>query len=146
MADDNKILEREAEIVRGLQRTIRRQLDDRGNSLKAVSMDSGIGYSTLLTYFTNEKDAKPSALTVAALRLLLEAIPPELLSLLLPDGWRIVRAPEAIDHDALCEHIVDYLATKQASHHPASEAGTDIGPTERAALDGKIVAITARAA
>jgi hypothetical protein len=146
MADENRIMEREAETVRGLQRTIRKQLDQRGHSLKAASFDSGIGYSTLCSYFTNEKDAKPSALTVAGLRLLLDALPADLLSLLLPDGWQIVRAPEGIDHDALSEQLVDYLATKQAAHHPDSECGPALGPNETALLDSKVVQITARAA
>jgi len=146
MADETTILEREAEHVRSLQRTIRRQLDENGPTLKQVSYDSGIGYTTLQTYFTNEANAKPSAMPLAALRLLTKAVPLELLSLLLPDGYRIVRVPEAIDHDALCEHLVDYLATKQAAHHPESEAGRDIGPNEKAALDGKVVTLKALAA
>ena len=65
---------------------------------------------------------------------------------MLPNGWQIVRAPEMIDHDSLCEHLVDYLATKQAAHHPESEAGPAIGPGEREVLDSKVVQIKAQAA
>jgi hypothetical protein len=147
MADENTILSSEAELVRQLQGTIRRQLDQRGIALKAISFDSGIGYSTLLTYFPAANSLVPaSAIPMTAVRRLVGVIPADLLSLLLPDGWQIVRAPEAIDHDALSEHLVDYLAAKQAAHHPESEAGPAIGPNERQALDGKVVQITAVAA
>lgn len=143
MADENRKLEREAETVRGLQRTIRRQLDERGISLKAASYDSGIGYSTLLTYFTNERDAKPSALTVAGLRLLLDVIPPDLLSLLLPDGWQIVRAPEGLDHDALCQLAQEYVDAKMRAHRNDSPGGVEVVQEEQADLDARVVALRA---
>ena len=38
------------EIVRTRQSAIRRELDRRGIALKVISFDSGISYSTLLTY------------------------------------------------------------------------------------------------
>lgn len=145
MPDENEILKREAEIVRSLQRTIRNQLDQRGFSLKAAGYDSGIGYTTLVSYFTNAKDAKPSALTVAALRRLVGVLPTELLSILLPDGFHIVRAPEGIDHDRLAELMAEYLAAKNAAHHPDSEAGREIGPGEDAVLTGKLVQLRAAA-
>jgi hypothetical protein len=146
LADENRILEREADIVRELQRTIRRKLDKDGKSLKAVSLDSGIGYSTLLTYFNNDKDGKPSGLPVAALRLLLGVLPPDLLSLLLPDGWQIVRAPEAIDHDELCDWAEGYIATKTKAHRVDSPMGPEIAPSERDELDSKVCALPLRVA
>lgn len=145
MADENTILSEEAAIVRALQLTIRGQLDVRGMSLKAIAFDSGLSYSTVLSYFPGERNAVPNAIPVAALRRLTGVIPADLLSLLLPDGWQIVRAPESIDHDALCDQVVDYLARKQAAHHPESENGVAIGPTERAELDSKVVQIKAAA-
>lgn len=147
VADENTILSSEAEMVRQLQGTIRRQLDLRGIALKAIAFDSGIGYSTLLTYFPAEEGKeKPSAIPMAAVRRLVGNIPADLMSLLLPDGWQIVRAPEAIDHDALCEIAEKYLAEKMAAHHPESECGREIGPNEERSLDGTVVQFAARVA
>lgn len=133
-------------IIRARQLAIRREVDRRGIALKAVSYDSGIPYETLLTYFPAEGSREPAQIPGGAIYALCEgnALPADLLSLVLPDGWQIVRAPEAIDHDALCEQVVEYLARKQAAHHPESEAGVAIGPREREELDGKVVQLTAR--
>lgn len=133
----------ESSIVRDIQLTIRRELDRRGKSLKGIAYDSGIPYSTLLSYFPGERDAVPHAMPVAALRKLTGHIPADLLSLLLDDGWQIVRADERIDHDALAELAEDYVSTKMAAHHPASEAGRDLGPNELRALDAKVCALKA---
>lgn len=147
MADENTILSSEAETVRQLQGTIRRQLDARGLALKAIAFDSGIGYSTLLTYFPDPaSNQKPSAIPTAAVRRLVGIVPADLLSLLLPDGWQIVRAPEAIDHDALCELAMEYVAKKAAAHHPESEMGREIGPNEERDLTGTVVQLRASAA
>lgn len=130
-------------IVRDRQLVIRREIDRRGIALKAVAMDSGISYSTLLSYFPGERDKEPHTISGAAIYALCEgkALPADLMSLLLPDGWQIVRAPESLDHDTLCEMAADYVSTKMAAHHPESEAGRDIGPGEHRALTGKAVAL-----
>ena len=39
------------DIIRERQKAMRREMDRRGIAMKAVSMDSGIGYDALLTYF-----------------------------------------------------------------------------------------------
>lgn len=144
MRDENTILQEEADAVREIQHSIRRALTDdrspRKKALKVVSSDSGIGYSTLLTYFPEEgSNKKPQALPVAALRLLLKAIHPDVVSLLLPDGFSIIRNPQGIDHDELAEAVGDYLAAKHAAHHPDSPAGRDIADCERKTLDAKVV-------
>lgn len=120
----------EATIVREIQLTIRRELDRRGRSLKAISYDSGIPYSTLLSYFPGERNAVPHALPVAAVRKLTGHIPADLLSLLLPDGWQIVRAPEEVDHDAIAEACRAYLSAKEAAHRKDSPAQRDIADCE----------------
>lgn len=126
------------EIVRQRQSAIRRELDRRGVALKAVAFDSGISYSTLLTYFPQEGGAKPVMLPVSALYALTDgdtpALPLDLASLLLPAGRLIVAAPEAIDHDDIEEACRDFLAAKGAAHHPASEMGREIGPGEHNVL------------
>lgn len=139
--ESNAIMADETTIVRDIQLTIRRELDRRGKSLKAISFDSGIPYSTLLSYFPGERDATPHAMPVAALRRLTGHIPAELLSLLLEDDWQIVRVSERVDHDEIAEACRAYLAAKDRSHHPDSPAGRDIADCEDASLRGKLVAV-----
>lgn len=132
-------------IVRDRQRVIRREMDRRGISLKAVSLDSGIPYATIVSYFTDERDREPATIGGASLYMLCcgedgrgPALPVDLLSMLLPDGFQIVRAPEDIDHDAMCEWASSYVAAKHRAHHPDSEAGREIGPGEAARLNGLV--------
>jgi hypothetical protein len=128
-------------IVRERQLVIRRQLDARKISLKAISMDSGVPYPTVISYFPGEENREPATMSAAALFALCEAksFPLDLLSMMLPDGFQIVRAPEDVDHDQLCELAAEYVAEKNRAHHPESEAGRDIGPGERTTLTGKAV-------
>jgi hypothetical protein len=137
-------------IVRDRQKAIRREIDRRGIAIKAVQLDGEWNSpSTVLSYFPADENAQPATMSVSALYRLIDrrALPLDLLSLLLPPGFTIVRVPEAIDHDQIAEALGDYLRTKHAAHHPESEAGPAIGPKERAALDSKVVAFpTGRAA
>ena len=132
----------ETTIVRDRQKLIRREMDRRHITIKAVQLDGGWKTSsTVLSYFPENRDIEPAVMSVAALYRLIEtkALPPDILSLLLPSGYQIVRAPEDIDHDSLCDLAADYVATKHRAHHPESEAGRDIGPGEATALTGKVV-------
>jgi hypothetical protein len=130
-------------IVRDRQLAIRREMDRRGISLKAVAFDSGIPYPTIISYFPGERDRVPATIPGCAIYALCEglALPADLLSMLLPEGFQIVRVPEGIDHDRIAELAADYLAAKLAAHDPESEAGRDIGPNEDRALTGKVVAL-----
>ena len=140
MRDENSILAREEDIVRSIQGTIRRELDRRREpTLTAIAIDSQLSYSTVCSWLNAEKNKKPAALSVAALRCLIEGqVPIGLLSLLLPDGFQIVRASETIDHDALCEWCEGYVATKTKAHRADSAMGTQIAPCEQAELDSKV--------
>jgi len=133
------------EIVRQRQSAIRRELDRRGVALKAVSFDSGLSYSTLLSYLPQEGGDKPAMMPMSAVYALAEsrAIPDDLLSLLLPAGCLIVRAPEEIDYDEFEEGCRAFLATKGKAHHPESEAGREIGPTEAAELTKRAAVLKA---
>lgn len=135
-------------IVRERQLVIRREMDRRGISLKAVSLDSGIPYPTIVSYFPGEKDRQPATLSGAAIFALAQsgALPLDLLSLVLPDGFQIIHAPEDLDHDALCELAADYVAEKHRAHHPESEAGRDIGPGEHRELTRRVVQMVGSAA
>jgi hypothetical protein len=108
-----------------------------GLTLKAISLDSGIPYSTLRSYAGN--NGETAEMPVSALYKLVGVIPDELLSLLLPEGRAIVAVPENMDHDQIADACADYLHAKNAAHHPESEAGRDISPREQEALDAKVV-------
>lgn len=125
-------------IVRQRQLAVRREMDRRGIAMKVVALDSGIPVPTLATYFPADPLATPAQIPGGAIFALCAALPADILSLLLPDGFCIVRACEGVDHDELAGAVTDYLATKQAAHHPESECGPAIGPTERATLDAKV--------
>lgn len=128
-------------IIRQRQLVMRREMDRRGIALKAVSFDSGVPYATLLSYFPMEGSRDPAVMPVSALYSLVGALPDDILSLLLPDGRLIVRVPEAVDHDEIAADMQDYLRWKQAAHHPESEAGREIGPTEDEAGRAKLTVV-----
>lgn len=133
MADESKI----SHCTKETQERIFRLALREGLTLKAISLDSGIPYSTLRSYAGN--NGETAEMPVSALRKLAGIVPDELLSLLLPDGRAIVQVPDEIDHDEIADAFAGYLKAKNDFHHPESEAGRDIGPNERAALDAKVV-------
>ncbi|MGJ3625985.1 hypothetical protein AB5I41_01615 [Sphingomonas sp. MMS24-JH45] len=51
-------------IVRDRQLVVRREMDRRGISLKAVALDSGIPYATIVSYFPGERDRQPATIPV----------------------------------------------------------------------------------
>lgn len=131
------------DTFRRRQCDIRRELDRRQIAMKAVSFDSGIPYATLLTYFPADEHKTPAQLPGSAVFALAGAIPDDLLSLLMPTGFLIVRAPEEVDHDEMADLVSDYLQTKQAAHRADSPGGVAIVPEEDAVLDEKVAKITA---
>lgn len=137
----------ETEIMRSVQRAIRMGLDERGISLKVVSFESRIPYSTLCSYFPgNERgsvERAPVELPGSAIRRLCGAIPDDLLNLLAPDGFAIVRVPVGIDYDEVSKGCRDFLAAKEEAHHPESEAGREIGPGECKQLRGHVAKLKA---
>lgn len=139
MSDANK-------IVRERQRAIRREIDRRGIAIKAIQLDAGWDTpSTVLSYFPGNPEVEPAVMSVAALFRLLDtkALPVELLSMLLPGDFAIVRVPEGINHDEIADGMVEYLAEKQRAHHPESECGPALGPKETESLDAKVVRLRA---
>lgn len=89
--------------TKSLQRAIRAQFDKRGLHLKLISMDSGIPYPTLLSYFP-AGEHEPANLPLSALHALAGNIPDDLLSLLAPDGFVMVRAEfsDELEEEAHC--------------------------------------------
>lgn len=131
------------EILKQRQCAMRREMDRRGIALKAVSFDSGIPYSTLLSYFPQEGANDPAIMSVAAQYALADrdALPADILSLLLPANKLIVTVTDNIDHDEASKAMRDYIDTKEAAHHPASPAGRDIADCEDATLRGKFAVV-----
>lgn len=120
MARDNDIKATQKRIFRIALRN--------GLTLKAISLDSTIPYNTLRSYAGS--GCETAEMPVSALYKLIGVIPDELLSLLLPEGRQIVRAPEDIDLDELARVAREFCAGKDQAHHPESEAGREIGPNE----------------
>lgn len=141
MHDESKIVG----IIRARQCAMRREIDRRGIAMKAVAMDSGIKYETLLTYFPADENKTPVQIPGSAIYALTGHLPADILSLLLPAGHVIVQAPEEVDHDKIAECLHDYLQAKERAHHPESEAGREIGPGEDNVLRGKWAAAKAAA-
>lgn len=64
------------------------------------------------------------------------ALPVDILSLLFADGLELVRAGEGgVDHHALAASAADFAGALAGATHPASEAGTAIGPGENERLN-----------
>lgn len=132
-------------IMRDRQRTVRRLLDQRKIALKVVSFDSGIKYDTLVSYFPGG-EREPSELPIGAFNQLHGAIPDDLLNLLVPDGWAVVRVPEGVDYDEIAADCRSLIDEKDRAHHPQSEAGREIGPGEQQNLGSKVVQLRGRIA
>lgn len=136
-------------IVRERQKLIRREIDRRKITIKAVQLDGGWeDPSTVLSYFPADKAKQPAGMSVSALHRLLDtkALPAELLSLLLPEEFAIVRKPEGLDLDEFEALLREFLAAKGAAHHPESECGREIGPGENVVLLSKAAKVKAAAA
>lgn len=142
MHDKSRIVD----IIRARQSAMRREMDRRGIAMKVIAQDSGIEYATLLTYFPADKDKVPAQIPGSAIYALTGHIDADILSLLLPTGHLIVRAPEAINHDEIAAAMHDFLQTKERAHHPDSEDGREIGPNEDNVLRGKFSRVSGQAA
>ena len=140
-AKGNAIMHCDSTIVRDALQTIRHELDKRRIPHKVSAAKAGVCVSTWLSWFP--ADGTPQIPSLAFLPGLARALPGDLLSLLVPDGFHIVPDPRGVDYDdfsAGCRRFVDL---KEASHHPQSENGRDIGPNEATALTGQVVALRA---
>jgi hypothetical protein len=116
----DQMLDRQARMFRIAQDPTRY-----GLTLKIIAMDSGLGYDSLRNYASGH-----TVMPITAMFALIGVLPDELLSLLLPDGRQIVKAPEGLDHDELEAACLNYIKVKGEAHHPASPAGREISPCE----------------
>ncbi|MGJ3630180.1 hypothetical protein AB5I41_31290 [Sphingomonas sp. MMS24-JH45] len=85
-------------IVRDRQLVVRREMDRRGISLKAVALDSGIPYATIVSYFRASATAslRPFPVPRCSFWCRAKRSRSTLCSLLLPEGFQVVRVPEGI--------------------------------------------------
>lgn len=134
-------------IMRQRQLDVRSVVDARGFHWKAIASKAGLSYSTLLSYFPADKNAQPAQIPTGVVYALAEseALPLDVLSMLMPVGIAMLRIPEGIDHDEACAAMQDYLATKAAFHREDSECGPAIGPNEDATLRAKFAIVRAAA-
>lgn len=133
-------------IVRERQKAIRREMNRRKIAIKAVQFDGGWDSpSTVLSYFPEDENAQPAVMSAASFYRLFGALPVDLLSLMLPEGYQVVRAPEEIDHDEIERLCREYLDAKGKAHRKDSPGGTEITDGEKAALDGCVVRLRAAA-
>lgn len=130
MASDYNISHQTKETQERIFRIAQRN----GLTLKAIGLDSGIPYSTLRSYAGN--NGTIVEMPVSALYKLVGVIPPDLLSLLLPEGYAIVRVPDGVDHDEIAPAVREYLSRKDEAHHPDSPAGREISDCEDRELRG----------
>lgn len=132
-------------IIRERQLAIRRELDRRQIPLKVIAYDSGIPYPTLCSYFPGG-ERPPAEMPCSAAFSLCGVIPDDLLNLLCPEGFAVVRVPSGMDYDELSALCHDFTEAKNRAHHPDSEKGRDIGPTEDAELSCKVIRLRGRVA
>lgn len=131
-----------SEIMRERQLVIRRELDRRGIALKAIAFDSGIKYDTLLSYFPGG-ERPVSEMPISAAYSLCGVLPDDLINLLCPEGFAVVRVPAGVDYDDVNQHCMSFIAEKAAAHHPDSEEGERIGPNENASLAANVLRLRA---
>ena len=130
MADDNA-------ITRDALLAIRLELDARGIPLKVCASKAKVSYSTFLSWFPAA--GTPQIPSLAALPGLARALPGDLLSLLVPDGFHIVPDPHGADYDAIAAWAATFTAEKLAANRADSENQERIGPNEQAKLDSIVV-------
>jgi len=126
-----------SQIVKRRQLAIRREMDRRGISLKAAALDSGIPYNTFASYLPADPLSDPAQIPGGAIYSIIagNALPLDLVSLLMPEGVQVVRASENLDHDTIEDLCRDYVATKAKAHHKDSPAGRELSDCERDALN-----------
>lgn len=142
MADNSTIVHQ----MHDRQLRLARILDRNGVTLKALSFDSGIPYSTLRSYFPGERNAVPHTMPITALCMLFGKLPDEWLSTLIEPEGRAFAAPADHDHDGLAADAIDYAADHARARHPNSPGGIEITPEEGHALDSNAVKLRGVAA
>jgi transcriptional regulator with XRE-family HTH domain len=138
MRDDNA-------IMKDTLLHIRSEIDARGLHNKVLAGKAGVAVTTWLSWFPGGT-REPQVPSLASLAGLARALPTDLLNLLVPDGYHIVKAPDDLDHDKIEDLCRDYVATKAQAHHKDSPAGREISDCERSLLDVKVIPLRGKVA
>lgn len=109
-----------------------------GLTLKMIAVDADLHYDSVRDYASGK-----TTMPVTAVDALIDVIPDELLSYLFSGDRSIVRIPDEVDHHEIGSAMADYLRAKSAAHHPQSENGEAIGPSECADLRAKLATVKA---
>jgi predicted transcriptional regulator len=109
-----------------------------GLTLKMIAADSGLNSQSVRNYAAGETEMPLSALDA-----LIGVMPSELLSLLLPGGYLLMRAPDGVDYDEYEKHCRTFLSLKGEAHRHDSPDGRDISVCEDAKLKLAVVPLRA---
>lgn len=130
---------RKVESVRRRQREMFAKVLDRRTynmTITEIAERSGLDDSSISNYAGGV-----TTMSLVAIDALVDIIPDELLSMLLPSERIILRKPVGINHEQACQAMTDYVTAKLAAHHPDSECGPAIGPNEDADLRGRLAVV-----
>jgi hypothetical protein len=109
-----------------------------GLTLKMIAADADLGLDSVRNYAAGE-----TVMPMTALDALVDVLPDELLSLLLPAGHAIVSVPEGICHDEIEKAAREFLAAKGEAHHPESPGGRELADCEVVTLNRKVAKLRA---
>ncbi|MFT4056734.1 MAG: hypothetical protein QM681_19675 [Novosphingobium sp.] len=109
-----------------------------GLTLKMIAADADLGLDSVRNYAAGE-----TVMPMTALDALIDVLPDELLSLLLPSGHAIVMVPDGICHDEIEKAARDFLAAKGEAHHPDSPGGRELSDCEVVRLNNKAAKLRA---
>jgi hypothetical protein len=109
-----------------------------GLTLKMIAADADLGLDSIRNYAAGE-----TVMPLTALDALVDVLPDELLSLLLPAGHAIVTVPEGICHDEIEKAAREFLAAKGEAHHPESPGGRELAECEVVTLNRKAAKLRA---
>lgn len=109
-----------------------------GLTLKMIAADADLGLDSIRNYAAGE-----TVMPLTALDALVDVLPDELLSLLLPAGHAIVTVPEGICHDEIEKAAREFLAAKGEAHHPESPGGRELADCEVVTLNRKAAKLKA---
>lgn len=115
-------------VKRAQARVFRLAKRDLGLTLEDISLESGIGVSTLRTYIGTKGEA--SVMNVATLNKLRSALPDYLLSHILEPSGGVIGDAEDCDFDAYAGDCIRFVARHAEATHPDSPAGRDISDCE----------------
>ena len=145
MPRENSILEQTLDTQRRIGRLAQH---DYGLTLKRIAHDSGVPYSTVCSYFTQERDIRPAEIPMSNYVRFIGVIPDELLSQLLSPGDRCLAVTEDADDDLddLGDKAGELEAEIRRARHPKSPGGTEIIAIEEERIKRKMSALGRRAA